>query len=395
VRRVTNRRGWALVVLLALAACTGTQEPQLPTLLVVGSVGPSGPQLSLLEDIRDPAATPPRRLEPVPGSELPLPAPPVSLDVVDRNGSRAELVVLVDDDTRTELRFVDLEGLDPTTPNPLEESRGMVDLDLVLAEVIAAVGGPLCLTEVQVSIDGRYAALLDDGTCRTGGVPDIYVIDTISPRLVYAASQNISIVDILPAGIYVDQARELLYFASGSATGTDVHSLPITEPDPLVDVGTAAVTLTSEPEGTDLTHAGPGIALLAFDQLSVVPLADEAGGPTGPVQTVQDAERVLPDPSGSLDEVVVFAPNRIAVHSDAGDANPFLSSVLQTPVVDATLEPVDRFAYLLAEGGIFILDLIPRETEPRYGLSFLQVEGLSDPRVISWTYAAQGGATGP
>jgi hypothetical protein len=389
-------RGWRPlvgmgVVLLALAGCTGTQEAQLPTLLVIGSAGPGGPQLSLVEDIRDPAAAQPRRLEPVANSERPLPAPPVSLDVVDRNGARGELVVLIDDSARTELRFFSLEGLNGSDPSAFEESRELVDLDTVLADVIAAVS-QICLAQVQVSGDGRFVALFDDGTCRDGSPqPDIYVVDTIAQALVYSVS--IEDPDILPFGIYVDQSRDLLYFASGSILQTDVLALPLDGPEDPAPVGSVSVPPLIEVEGTDLAPAGGGIAVLADDALAVVSLADE--DPSAPVRTLLDARKVLPDPSRTLDEIVVYSSNRIAVHTDAVDADPELSPPSLATLVDATLEPVERFAYLLADGGIYILDLIPRSTAPIYGLDFHSIEGLTEPRVISWTYAADEGAAGP
>ncbi|MEX2541529.1 MAG: hypothetical protein WD314_06955, partial [Trueperaceae bacterium] len=340
--------------LLALAACTGTRETVLPTLLVIGSVGTSGPQLQLAEDIYQPGATPPRDLVPVAGSETPLLAPPVSLDVVDRNGARSELIVLVSDadSGAAHLEFFDLTGLDPAAGQPLAPSRAPLDLaSLLRAE--ATGGAPVCPVEVAVGGGGSVAAVLDDGSCRDG-IPDIFVVDLDSREFRFALSESTGF-ELLAAGIFVEQRDDTLFFAAESLNRIDVHSLSLAGDGAATLVGDAELSATGG-TANDLARQADGVGLLANESLALVPLAGGGGGTAESVRTLDDARMLLSDPTGTLEELVVIAATRVAIHADAEDDDPEEFRLTATPV-DATLEPVQRFAYLLEPGGVEILDL--------------------------------------
>ncbi|MEX2536172.1 MAG: hypothetical protein WD273_11310 [Trueperaceae bacterium] len=387
----------ALLTLLILGGCTGTQEAALPTLLIVGSVQPGGAQLQLLEDVRDPLATPPRSLVPVTGSSRPLPAPPVSLDVVERNGSRSELVVLVRDDSLdiTELHFFDLSDLDTGDPNFFAQSRTPIDVASILP-VEVTEGLPVCLTQVQVGPGtatgpGRYAALLD--SCTGAGIAEVHVIDLQEEEHLFSLANEFTGVRPLPAGIHVDQERDLLFFASADFGETAVWSTPLTGDTVPQLVGNADLDLETA-DRADLAPASNGIALLADDLLALVPF--DAGGdtPPGPATTLTAGESILPDPLGNLETLVVLSRSAVAIHDGPLNGDPEEFS-LTAPLAGATLEPVERFAYLLEEGGIEILDLFPYAEPPADRLLFREVAGLDDPRVISWAFASQGAATTP
>lgn len=373
---------WAapVVTALALAACTGTTENTVPTLLVIGSVAPGGPQLELVQDVYEPGTATPRDLVRLAGSTTPLTAPPVSLDVVDRNGGRNELVVLTQDpDTgKAELHFFELSGLDATAGAPLASSRTSVDLSALLA---AEGISPLCPVEVAVGSDGRRVALLDDGSCRDG-VADIFVLDLATTEL-FVLTQEF-IVDVLPAGLFVDQSTDLLYFPAQSLNRVEVLSIPLagdTQPTP---VGSADLSADTAGDN-DFDSVAGGLGLLVDDRLAVVQVGDDIDEASS-VTTLNGASMLLPDPGGSLDEIVVLSANQVAIHASLEDEDPETFSLSRTPV-DATLEPVQRFGYVLEAGGVDILDLFPYADQPASRVLFRELPGLDDPRVITWTHA--------
>jgi hypothetical protein len=372
-------------LLVTLAACTGTREDLLPTLLVVGSVDATGAShLMIIEDVFDPGATPARTLVPVTGSKRLLPAPPVSLDVTDRKGARDELVVLVRDDGLglSALHFFDLSELDPGDPASFSTSRPPIDVGALLMTE-ATSGAPVCLSEVQVGAKGRYAALLDDGACRDG-IPEIHVVDLVELKYLFSVSTSFAGVRPLPAGIFVNQSRDLLYFATGEIGATKVVSMPLTGGEK-EEVGEAELELESA-QSSDLAAVADGIGLLADGDLSLV--RSQAGAPARSIDSEIGATMLLADPTGNLAQLVAFSDSKVAIFAGPEDDDPLAYSLRET-LVAATLEPVQLFAYLLEEGGIEILDLFPYAEEPSNRLLFVPLGELTDPRVITWSYAVR------
>lgn len=384
-----------LLALFLLAACTGTQEARLPTLLIVGSAVAGGGQLELVEDVYDPNASAARSLVPVAGSARSLPAPPVSLDVVDRAGSRPELVALLRGEALAELAFFNIADLDASQPNDFNPSRARIQLGPMLEPTLPD-GEPLCLSEVQVSGDGRYAALLDDGSCRDQGIPDLHVVDLRDETRLMSLSEEHPALQLLPAGIFIDQELGLLYFAVESLGRTEVRSLPLSGAANAALVGSADLDPVSQ-ELTDLAPSGNAIALLSERSYALVPVNGAGGSDGDPVRThstTTGARLLLSDPGGSLDRLVVLSSTRAILH-EAGEDGAEETLALESPLVDATLEPIQRFAYLLEEGGIEILDLFPYAEPPGNRLLFEPLPGIDDPRVISWVHGFAPDGNGP
>ena len=374
---LTARFTTCLLALLVLVGCTGTQEESIPILLVVGSVESGSSQLQLVEDVRDPLANPPRNLVPIPGSIEPLPSPPVSFDVVDRNGERSELVVL---DESGVVHFFDLADL----PTSFGTSRTAVNVAALIPPE-SAVGPAFCWQQVQVGggpeQPGRFAALLD--SC-SADLTEVYVVDLIDEQFLYALTlEHVEAQPLLPAGTYVDQASNRLFFATDEFTDTLIQSLPLAGGGAPVELGQVAIDPLM---ATDLAPLGNGIGLLGEDLLAVIPFE---GSVQSPVDTgLSSAELLLPDSSGNVELLVALSDSRAALLEGLEDEDP-ASLSLQEPLVDATLEPVQLFAYLLEEGGIEILDLFPYP-EPRSDrLLFVDLPGLEDPRVITWAFGNQ------
>ncbi|HEX7004377.1 MAG TPA: hypothetical protein VF168_09350 [Trueperaceae bacterium] len=364
----------ASLLLVTLAGCTGTEEESIPIILVVGSVEPAGPQLQLYEDVRDPMAAPARDLAPV-GAPLRLPDAPVSLDVVDRNGERSELVVL---DESGALHFVDISDL----PVSFALLRSIDVAALIPSDPLNPA---LCWQQVQIgggaSEPGRYAALLE--SC-PDEPPEVYVVDLVSQELEYALTQEHVGTQLLPIGIYVDQRSDLLYFAADEIGEVEVQSLPLTgavEPEPLGE------TPVDPPEAVDLSPIAGGIGVLAEDgALGIVPYE---GDPLAPADLgLSEASMLLPDPSSNVELLAAFSETRGRLVEGLDDIE-FEELFLRRPLVDATLEPVQRFAYLLEEGGVEILDLFPYADPPSNRLLFFDLPGLDEPRVITWAFGTR------
>lgn len=384
----------ALALLLLLAACTGTRETQLPTLLVIGSGGQGSPHLMLVQDLYDPTATPPRSLTLVEGSEQPLPAPPVALDVVDRLGRRSELVVLLRDEQEETslLHFFDVSALDPEDGNSFVPSRAPVDLTALLAAE-PDVATPICPTEVAAGAEGRYIALLDSGACRPGGIADIYVVDVVAGKLLFSLSAEHPAVEVLPAGIFVDQETDTLYFAAASLARTEIRSLPLTGADQTTPVGSVEIDPSVVETGAIARVAG-GIAVVGDNLLALVPVAANSEPQTEPATTLPAARALIADPAGALEELVVLSQTRAAIHQGPADSEPE-EMRLHGPPVATTLEPSERFAYLLEPGGVEILDLFPYAEPPATRLLFVEIDGLSEPSVITWVQTSQAALATP
>ena len=363
---------WLLTTIL-LGGCTGTQEESIPILLVVGSVEAGAPQLQLFEDVRDPMT--PRDLQPV-GTPVPLPAAPVSFDVIDRNGERSELVVLTEAGT---LHFFDLSDL----PDSFVQSRTPVDAAALVLASGEAVGPAFCWRQVQVggepSAAGRYAALLD--SCRSD-LTEVYVLDLVTSEFLYALSlRHVDAQPLLAVGIHLDQASDRLFFATDEFTETLVQSVEVAGEAAPEELGLSPLDPL---EAVDLAPLGSGIGLLGEGgELSIVPFTGDAPAPVD--LELAAARTLLPDPSGNVELVAAFAESRGALVDILEDQEPE-SLDLAEPLADATLEPVQRFAYLLEEGGIEVLDLFSYADPPANRLRFFDLAGLEDPRVITWAF---------
>jgi len=404
---------WSALALAAalLAGCTGTKEPRPPTLLIVGYEAAGGvPTLALVEDA-GPAEAGLQRLEFVAGSERSLEGAAVGLDFEDREGSRGAAWVL----TRSQstvggevqvsayLQRFTTQAVNPAAPTGFAEDTGA-------RVTLTGPGGALvdpglpgrtaCPSTVQVSRTGRWAVILDDPTaCGLSDVPVQWLLDTQA----LTAGALRATADVLAASPYTDQAsvNERAYFLVNAIQRAQVYSTDFATP--------AAWYKGMELESGDspmLDMAGSGTLLVGLSEktLTSVDTSDPAAKTTPATlkQAAGAGSRLVMDPFGAATEVFVLGANRVAMHR-----SPSAAEVGSIPnyAAAATIDPANRFAYLLTNGAVEIVDLL--SGQDLYDLPFrweaftvseltLPVGPLGRPLgVIDWVRAAEPPLLGP
>lgn len=384
-------RGLIPLLLLTgiVTGCTGTTENVPPLLLAIGRQDPtnaSAYQMVLVEDNYTANQSTTRALTVVPNSARPLAYPAVASDVVDRTGTRSTMVVLTRQLSGTNastspvsfLRFFNLQGIDPTSPSAFQEQSSRA------IELTGTTGDPFynsgaCFTSVQISYDGRYAALLSSPQAcdpASGNPPALYVLDTQSPTTHYQIAAPNPLLDVTP---FDDQAQlgEQLYFlvqggAVGGASNAELYSFEVPY-DPTVQPADAQLSLPGIDQTTLTSNGSQLVALTNPDpyttpsyQASFVQAVSLAGSnPQGQqVATVFGARAFAVDPSSATQQIVVAGfdasgDGEITVHPD-----PTTTATATTPYyydytgVAATIDPINRFGYVVDENQIVVLDLL-------------------------------------
>ena len=369
VRRLVVQR---LVTLLAagllaaaLSACTGTKEPQPPTLLVVGvedrSAPPAVPQLLLVEDVTATAPVGDPRLRVVPGSRRALLAPAVAIDFEERDGARDAAWVLtraIDASGPTpvvtaHLQRFEVADVDPAAPTAFaEDAAALVTLTdpggTGVLDGVSDSSPATCPTALQVSRSGSHAVILDDPeACGLTDHPELWLVDTGSGDAMTLEGTN----DVLPLPPYANQnpSNERVVFLVAGIGSAHVYQ------DAFDGASSRVQTLAF---GTDLITdvAGSGALLFALTgtELRSLDLSDPAAEEVR-ADTRGSADRLATDPSGVVTQVLVVADEGMSVHQDREDEQP--DNVLYG-AAGATIDPGTRFAYAVAEERIVILDLL-------------------------------------
>src|SRR5690606_6401767 len=271
----------------ALSACTGTKEPQPPTLLVVGvedrSAPPAVPQLLLVEDVTATAPVGDPRLRVVPGSRRALLAPAVAIDFEERDGARDAAWVLtreVDASGPTpvvtaHLQRFEVADVDPAAPTAFaEDAAALVTLTdpggTGVLDGVSDSSPATCPTALQVSRSGAHAVILDDPeACGLTDHPELWLVDTASGDAMTLEGTN----DVLPLPPYANQSpsNERVYFLVAGIGSAHVYQ------DAFDGASSRVQTLAF---GTDLVTdvAGSGALLFALTgtELRSLDLSDPA-----------------------------------------------------------------------------------------------------------------------
>lgn len=375
-------RGLApLLLILIVAACTGTSENVPPLLLAVGRLDPahaSVNQMVLVEDAFNPSGTTPNpRLSVLPSSARDLPYAAVAADVVDRNGNRGSAYVLTRDlqggtDPASALLRFNLSGIDPAAPSAFRQTA-RIDLTGSAGAVLQSVA-PACFTGLTVSRSGRYVTLLDDPqACGDASrFPRLYQVDTQAKSFAPVVKAS-GVQTVLPTTPFDDQAstHETLYFLQIGTTDAQVWT------DPVPHDATLAQQATTLPSQDQLALESDGTELVAvtnadrYNPSSNGTSYLEAVNPVSVTQpsqvaTVSGARVLAVDATGSFAEAVVAGYDQLAIHQDATSKAPGT-----TPVsygysgVAAAIDPTESFAYVVDNDRIVILDLLAFESQPQ------------------------------
>lgn len=397
-----------LLALAALSGCTGTTGEQPSVLLIVGYTDAAGGKVALLRSETLCTGPDPRcqAQSLLPGSERPLPAPPVAYDLANRPQARDELVVLSRAGTAVNgpafLNFFLSANLSPDLPVEFAESRPAVALGPDLPRTPALLGRDIafCPTHVQVSATGRYAAVLNDvrGVCGSFAALNSVVVLDLQPG-VGAPPLIVDLFDdnVLPTRLFVRQTfagtGDRLFWAQDRGATTRLLDVPLPRP-----AGTAPRTVAEIDGG--LTNPvvdlrGLGDALIALRSTDFVPVLTPVDNPTPGERVataVTAARRLVVQETGGLPSLVIIGQNRVAIHLDRDDAEPAELSV--PGVVDGTIDAAS-FAYFASApatpggpGAISLFDFVffgPNQPLPR--LQRFPVTGLGTPSFVSWVLA--------
>lgn len=398
-------------LLTLLAACTGTKEPTLPTLLLVGVEEGGVPQLLLIEAVPSASVAAAERLLVVPGSGRELLAPAVALDVsgrdLDRSTawvlSRAVTTVADVPQVSAYLQSFDVARIDPSDPSAFKEHEGRRrtltepagggDLDGVGT---ANPSGHICPTELQVSRSGAYAIILDDpGACGfpSSDFPIVWLLNTASGAARLLSGDKAAL-NVRP---YTDQRpdNERAYFLVGGINTAQVYALSDFASGRAVELSSNAVNARPS-DIIDLGGSGSLLVVLGQDGLVTTDLASVSPPPSQKTTaTLANPRRLTVDQLGASSQLLVQSSNQVAVHLDASDAEP---AKVSFNAHAATIEPLTSWAYFVGNGEMLIVDLLsrlsPDETlrTARQPLAELTLSTGPDGRplsVITWLLAAQ------
>ncbi len=411
MRRLRTLAPLLLLLVGVVAGCTGTSENVPPLLLAVGRQDPTNPsasQMVLVEDNFTTNQATLRTLTVVPGSARPLPYPAVASDVVDRAGARSSMVVLTRDlsggtSPSSALATFNLVGIDPAAPTAFAQ-QSTTALSGAAGDALQSYA-PVCPTGVTVSATGRYVTILDDpAACNdTARYPQLFQLDT--------QTGNVQPV-VLNSGVQVTQPTvpvddqitpdETLYFLVPGTNNAQVWADPVPH-DTSLEKQVASLPSQDQTalatNGTDLvavTNPYPytsGSYVQSFVQTVTPGLLT----PTGTqIDTIYGANALAIDPSDATSQVVVAGHSstgygQIAVHPDPS-TKPTATTLDYAGYsgTAAAIDPVNRFAYVVDNERIVVLDLLSIASQPNgwyKAFDFSSTSDLALPQDATGRYA--------
>ena len=408
-----------LLPLLSLAACTGTSESAVPVLLVVGYENAADEEgsLGLVEDTFNLSGDA-REILFVPGSRRPLPAAPIAYDITGRSENRTTLVALSRDSAANGnaafLNFFNVDGIDPDNPAAFERT-GLEELPLN-GDALDTSEFPLnlnfCPVDVQVSSEGRYAALLHDGEpCGLQGFAAVDIVDlraTPDPRLLARFS-----VQIIPSRFFLQQERpdapgNRLYFFEDDPAGVQVTEVTLPDenannpeidtveggdnvqqvvdiPDDNQDAVDLGVLQDTSGENTTVP------VLVALFEESFVTIRNYGGEGDAPVasarvDTTEQSRQLITDDFLELNDVFVLGEDEFTVHQTiTADAEEEADIV----AADAVYDPNNRFVYFALNETVSLFDPtnFDYEGDDDIEIDSFDVDEVTDPAFITWIQA--------
>lgn len=356
---------FAVLIPLLLAACTGTSSPQSPRLLVTTYGSGSGSRVALvLDNGPQQQGAPLDRLEFLADSARPLAGQAVALDFVDRAGARNELVLLLHEGAgQYSLAFLNTAGIDPAAPAAFAPSRQPLPLNAALAGLTDPAS--LCLTDVQVTHDGRFAVLLEGGSAAAGpacpdsvtAAPELFLVDLTGVTPPVSINPTADLLAVRP---FLDQAvldteDQLFYLVGAVQPAAQLWSVSLPLPAFPSDGSPVGTFSGGSSYPLDLAARGREEGMLALRSTSIELLLPDgrnvaAATPATPVRFIRDPY------VNELRQVLVLRSGGYSVHRDPADANPVTGTV--SGVTGAAVDPDRDYVYFLSAGTITILDIL-------------------------------------
>lgn len=404
----------SLIITLGLVSCTGTFEPLIPNLLVVGYSAEDGEgTVALIEDrtlftyeeavlcFEEDNCL--RFLE---DSERTLPAPPIAADVIDRGFSRRELVVLSREPAPDEpaaisnayLTFFNLTEIDPENPENFKRSTDHEQLFINELAVHPDLRETLtyCPIDVQISNEGRFVALLNNAEA-CGGLAFPKAVDIIDLQTETVVARFD--IDIAATSFYLWQnetGNDRLYFLEeGIGNSVILKELVLPEnasnpgPNNFNPVKAATIPLdTSEDAVYDLGVIGDALVALRDSKYAIIRNFSSGTPNYNPdeddITTSRGSRRLVLNAFADTETVIILGTSDLTVHDTLEDEE--RASEPMRELIEGTLVPINDFAYLLREGERITKydELSGEELE----LVTFNVDGLANPSFITWVQAS-------
>jgi hypothetical protein len=232
----------------------------------------------------------------------------------------------------------------------------------------------VCLSDVAVSLDGRFLVLLDRrSSCGAADLTDNYVlvVDTqpAEPALVWS-----EVAGLLPLAPVLDQSAGRFDYVT---TAEVVRSRSLGDLDSFVDSDTIPVAT-----GTVRAFAGHGRERLVVVDDRLYRVSD-TGAVGDPVTTQGSVLAALETDSGL--PVVLRTANRLVVHTDPEDDD---EQLLDAAYRGGVTDVGDQLMYLVAPGRIDAFDLLlydPTRVDPiRSVITQYPQADLAAPRFVTY-----------
>lgn len=380
MRRKLTKWLWALTLLVLVLAsgCTGTVEDPIETLLIVGFTSEGRGQLALIENriLQDGTLTW------LTESVRDLPGLPLAADVVDRARERTALAVLSRDRDNPRVSYLSTFNLRNLAPDRLDgfaETREMIALNNLPGPQPAVI----CPTRLQVSSDGRFAAVLNQpSACDATGDISISVIELDQdPRFVKHYEGMFALV---ANALVIDQAGDTLYFLEAVGASVQLKSLTLTD---LVvrTVGGPAGLRAADVQ--DMGIVQNSLVVLGSDRFAVY--SDYRSDPAEPaiVTTTATSRRLIGSDFADLERVIILGQDHFTVHQS-------VTRTAQPPATlrdyqSGTVEALNRLVFVVRSGRVAVFDeLSYREDIPALTTIPLPELTATAPAFISWVAAA-------
>ena len=350
---------------LLLGACSGSPGTPLPTLLAVSLVESGAAQVALVETTLTVGGAYTLLEE----SRRDLAAPAVDFDVTDRNGGRDTLLVLSwGNDNEGYLDSFSLQGIDPG--NPVAFAPVVGKPRLALSSLANAPADGFCPEAVQISRDGRYAAVLNGTRCGNLLESAIDIIDLKEKRVLTRLDSFFGLVDAPP---YLDQQNNLLYYLEQGVSDATLIRLS------LPDLTEETLVTLPDQDQVDLGQAATNLLILRPSEVTALPLS--ASAETTELPTRPGARRFIDSYASSNTAVLVLGNNHLTVYRSLEDGKAYRATV---EAQYGTLDDNDGFAYFATAGRIIRFDLLNYQRDSSLPLlREFAVPELSEPGPIT------------
>jgi len=393
------RRTVALALaLLALAGCTGTFTPPVPTLYLVFLEGPPA-RVALLDFVVTPTE---RRLELLTANAFQFPAGRqlVALDVRDRENRLEAWLLMAAGGAPREvwLHRVDLRGVPDEPGATLTAAAPPLRLTGPDGAWDEAFGGDVsfastCLSDLVAAASGTALALWDEGAGegrRCGAlddaaVPDprVHVVD-LAAGLVRTADAEVRAPGVRAADPAEPDALLLTRRPPGASPADVLEVVPVTFDAPSPELGARGMEVAGL---LDVRGLPAGFAALRrLDAGTNRELVVVSGETTRERPAVDGATTLHVDASGRLATLVTSGGGRLGVSYPGED----VARSIAFGARDVAIEPLNAYALAVrAAGGLCLVDLLVPSASAGCDLAVPSdlVAALPAPRFVTWAFA--------